>query len=108
MCKKIKFQIEDKAVEVLKAYGTNGRDAVNIIQIAAGIALNEQRQSIHCADIEWVINFSQYNPRLEKKIPEQPQVGFVNGLVVHGGKRGNDYGDRGFWKQHLTPMERER
>ncbi len=86
--KKIKFQIEDKAVEVLKAYGTNGRDAVNIIQIAAGIALNEQRQSIHCADIEWVINFSQYNPRLEKKIPEQPQVGFVNGLAVHGGNVG--------------------
>lgn len=86
--KKIKFNIEDKAVDVIKSYGTNGRDAVNIVQIAAGIALNEQRQGIYCSDVEWVINFSQCNRRIEKKIPDYPQVGFVNGLAVHGGNIG--------------------
>jgi Lon-like ATP-dependent protease len=86
--RKIKFQIEDKAVDVLKTYATNGRDAVNIVQIAAGIAVNEKRQSIRCEDIEWVINFGQYNPRPERTIPENPQIGFVNGLAVYGANIG--------------------
>lgn len=82
--KKINFPIEDKAVEVIKQYSTNGRDGVNIVQIAAGVAINELRQSITCKDVEWVINFGHYTRRPEKKIPDLPQVGFVNGLAVHG------------------------
>lgn len=82
--KKINFPIEDQAVEVIKQYSTNGRDGVNIVQIAAGVAINELRQSITCKDVEWVINFGHYSRRPEKKIPDMPQVGFVNGLAVHG------------------------
>jgi ATP-dependent Lon protease len=81
---KIHFSIDKAAVEVLKCYATNGREAVNIIQIAAGIALNEQRQQILQQDIQWIINFGQYSPRPEKKIASAPQVGFVNGLAVYG------------------------
>jgi len=36
--RKINFGLENRAVEVIKKYATNGREAVNIIQIAAGIA----------------------------------------------------------------------
>ena len=86
--KKVNFSITDKAVEVIKNYSTNGRDVVNIIQIAAGVAMNEQRQSISCADVVWVIKFGQYSPRPEKKVPDKPQVGFVNGLAVHGANIG--------------------
>lgn len=82
--KKINFPIEDKAVEVIKQYSTNGRDGVNIVQIAAGVAINELRQCITCKDVEWVINFGHYSRRPEKKIPDLPQVGFVNGLAVYG------------------------
>ena len=82
--KKINFAIDDKAVEVIKQYSTNGRDGVNIVQIAAGVAINEQRQSISCKDVEWVINFSHYSRRPEKKVPDAPQVGFANGLAVYG------------------------
>jgi Lon-like ATP-dependent protease len=82
--KKINFPIEDQAVEVIKQYSTNGRDGVNIVQIAAGVAINELRQSITCKDVEWVINFGHYSRRPEKKIPDLPQVGFVNGLAVYG------------------------
>jgi Lon-like ATP-dependent protease len=71
-------------LDVLKKYATNGREAVNIVQIAAGIALTEQRQEIGAADIEWVVNSGQYSPRPEKKIPPHPQVGLVNGLAVYG------------------------
>jgi Lon-like ATP-dependent protease len=72
------------AVEVIKKYATNGREAVNIIQLAAGMAMTDKRQEITAADIEWVVNSSQIPPRPEKKIPSEPQIGFVNGLAVYG------------------------
>jgi Lon-like ATP-dependent protease len=82
--KKIGFQESAQAIEVVKKYATNGREAVNIIQLAAGLALADKRQEISAADIEWVVNSSQIPPRPEKKIPLEPQVGFVNGLAVYG------------------------
>ncbi len=86
--KKVDFAIDSAAIEVLKRYATNGREAVNIIQIAAGVVLNEQRQQIDKKDIEWVINFGQYSPRPEKKIANKPQIGFANGLAVYGPSMG--------------------
>ncbi|MGZ4031106.1 MAG: S16 family serine protease, partial [Tumebacillaceae bacterium] len=82
--KKIFFDIEDGAVETISRYATNGREAVNVVQISAGLALGEQRKKITTADVEWVINSSQISPRPEKHVPEAPQVGFVNGLAVYG------------------------
>jgi Lon-like ATP-dependent protease len=85
---KVDFKLGEGAVEVVKKYATNGREAVNIIQISAGIALTERRQEIKATDIEWVVNSGQYSPRPEKKIPPYPQVGFVNGLAVYGPNMG--------------------
>ena len=85
---KADFKLEDGAIDVLKRYATNGREAVNIIQISAGIALTERRQEIRVADIEWVINSGQYSPRPEKMVPPSPQVGLVNGLAVYGPNMG--------------------
>ncbi len=82
--KKIGFDIEQNAVKVVAKYGTNGRDAVNIIQIAAGLALGEGRKNILCSDVEWVVNSGQYSPRPDKKIHSKPQIGLVNGLAVCG------------------------
>lgn len=81
---KIGLPNNEDAIEVVKKYATNGREAVNIIQLAAGVALTEGRQEIRQADIEWVVNSSQISPRPEKKVPAEPQVGFVNGLAVYG------------------------
>lgn len=86
---RINFTIEEEALEVIKKYATNGREAVNTIQIAAGIALcNENRQVLTVGDVEWVISASLMSPRPEKKIPPKPQVGFVNGLAVYGPNMG--------------------
>lgn len=85
---KINFPMEDGAVEVIKKYATNGREAVNIVQIAAGIALTDGRATIRVADVEWVVNSGQYSPRPERKIPPSPQVGVVNGLAVYGPSMG--------------------
>ncbi|MBV6712330.1 MULTISPECIES: ATP-dependent protease LonB [Paenibacillus] len=81
---KIGFPANESAIGVVKRYATNGREAVNVIQLAAGLALTDKREEVTAADIEWVVNSSQIQPRPERKIPSEPQVGFVNGLAVYG------------------------
>ncbi|CAM4127076.1 ATP-dependent protease LonB [Paenibacillus alkaliterrae] len=86
--KKIGFGPCPEAIEVIKRYATNGREAVNVVQLAAGVALSEKRDNISAGDIEWVVNSSQIPPRPDRKVPEAPQIGFVNGLAVYGPNMG--------------------
>ncbi|MEK3720909.1 ATP-dependent protease LonB [Paenibacillus sp. FSL H8-0034] len=81
---KIGFPVNPAAVEVVKKHATNGREAVNIIQLAAGMALADARKAVTAADVEWVVNSSQIPPRPEKKVGAKPEIGFVNGLAVYG------------------------
>ncbi|HBE05908.1 MAG TPA: ATP-dependent protease LonB, partial [Firmicutes bacterium] len=67
--------LEEGTVAVVQNYATNGRDAVNIIQTAAGIAMTAGQTSLRIADVEWVVNSGQYTPRMEKKIAGTAQVG---------------------------------
>ncbi len=86
---RIDFAVDGAALEVIKKYAANGREAVNTVQIAAGIALCERHlQRLTAADVEWVVNASRMSPRPEKKIPARPQVGYVNGLAVYGPSMG--------------------
>lgn len=82
------FDIKEDASRLVSKYATNGREAVNIIQIAGGIAINEKRKDITAFDVEWVIESGNYSPRPEKKIESSPQVGYVNGLAVYGPNMG--------------------
>jgi Lon-like ATP-dependent protease len=86
--KKIGFAPCPEAIDVVKRYATNGREAVNVIQLAAGVALSEKRDTISAGDIEWVVNSSQIPPRPDRKVPDAPQIGFVNGLAVYGPNMG--------------------
>ncbi|REE69525.1 Lon-like ATP-dependent protease [Paenibacillus taihuensis] len=86
--KKIGMPPSQEAIDVITRYATNGREAVNIIQLAAGLALSEKRETINAADIEWVVNSSQIPPRPDRKVPTAPQIGFVNGLAVYGPNMG--------------------
>lgn len=86
--KKIGFGPCPEAIDVVKKYATNGREAVNVIQLAAGVALSEKRDQISASDIEWVVNSSQIPPRPDRKVPSEPQIGFVNGLAVYGPNMG--------------------
>lgn len=85
---KIGFEIDDLSISTIKKYATNGREAVNIIQMAAGLATRESRKRIEARDVEWVINSGQYTPRPERKVNTKPQVGLVNGLAVYGPNMG--------------------
>lgn len=85
---KIGFEIDDLSIKTIKKYATNGREAVNIIQMAAGLATRENRKRIEARDVEWVINSGQYAPRPERKVSPKPQVGLANGLAVYGPNMG--------------------
>ena len=86
--RKIGFRPCPDSIEVVKKYATNGREAVNVVQLAAGLALSEKRDDIEVSDMEWVVNSSQIPPRPDRKVPAAPQVGFVNGLAVYGPNMG--------------------
>lgn len=81
---KLGMEHERGAIEVVKHYATNGREAVNLVQIAAGLAMTEGRRALTQADVEWVVTSGQYNPRPDKKVGSEPQIGVVNGLAVYG------------------------
>ncbi|RJG20533.1 ATP-dependent protease LonB [Paenibacillus thiaminolyticus] len=86
--RKIGFPPSEAAVNMVKRYATNGREAVNMIQLAAGLAMSEGRSAIEGADVEWVANSSQIPPRPDRKVPAEPQIGLVNGLAVYGPSMG--------------------
>ena len=85
---KVNFSMPEETAEIISKYATNGREAVNIVQIAAGIAIAEEKKQISAKDVERVLNNGQYVPRPEKNIPLSPQVGLVNGLAVFGPNMG--------------------
>lgn len=82
------FNLEKKAKKLVGQYASNGRDAINLVQLALGIAINDNRKSITKEDVEVVIENGQYSPRMDNKINENPQIGYVNGLAVYGANIG--------------------
>ena len=78
------FDLEPQCASLISRYATNGRDAVNIVQIAGSSALIEGRHNIDVKDIEWVIEFGHYNPIIAGKRNLRSEVGVVNGLAVAG------------------------
>ena len=86
---KVEMKISDKGLETLASYARNGREAVNMVQIAAGVAITENRKEIFDHELEWIIQSSQLSPRYQKKINEEATIGLVNGLAVTGPNTGS-------------------
>ncbi|MDQ0219399.1 ATP-dependent protease LonB [Peribacillus cavernae] len=86
---KVKVTISDKGLDTIAEYARNGREAVNMVQILAGIAITEERPFIKNEDIEWIAHSSQLSPRMDRKIADKPKVGLINGLAVHGPNSGS-------------------
>ncbi|MFP3720672.1 ATP-dependent protease LonB [Niallia circulans] len=85
---KVKVRISEKALDTLSEYARNGREAVNMVQISAGLAIGENRDFIKDDEVEWVIHSSQLSPRMERKINNHSVIGAVNGLAVYGANIG--------------------
>jgi len=77
-------KIEDRGVEMVRKYADNGRDAVNLVQLAAGLILVDRRKTISLEDIEWIISQGHHSPRPAPRIPDEPAVGVALGLAVYG------------------------
>ncbi|MDY4077829.1 MAG: ATP-dependent protease LonB [Clostridium sp.] len=82
--KKIQLEIQESALELVGKFCVNGREAVNLVQLAAGIAINEDRKVITNRDIKWSIENGRYNKKLNIKINDSPEIGIVNGLAIYG------------------------
>ncbi|MGG0303230.1 ATP-dependent protease LonB [Bacillus albus] len=85
---KVEMQIGENSIEMIGMYARNGREAINLVQISAGMAINEERPFIKDEDIEWVVHSSQLTPKYEKRIYPIPRIGLVNGLAVYGPNTG--------------------
>lgn len=85
---KVGLKITPESVEEVSKYCTNGREVINLIQLASGIAINEDRKEITLEDIKWVLENGQYNKIISNNIPLKSKVGVVNGLAVYGANIG--------------------
>ncbi len=85
---KVQLNIRESGLEILATYARNGREAVNMIQLSAGLAITEEREYIKDEDIEWVVHSSQLSPRMERKVNPNSAIGLINGLAVHGPNTG--------------------
>lgn len=83
------FVIESDVEDLIAKYATNGRETVNIVQSAGGMAMLDGRCMIRLEDVEWVIEFGRYSPRFEKTVSDRLQIGCVNGLAIMGNSIGN-------------------
>ncbi|NME81838.1 ATP-dependent protease LonB [Clostridium sp. SM-530-WT-3G] len=86
--KKVGLKITDDGVDEVSRYCTNGREVINLIQLASGIAVNEKRMEITLEDIKWVLENGQYTKVVTNKIPRVSKVGLANGLAVYGANIG--------------------
>ncbi len=86
--KKVGLKVSEEGLQFLARYARNGREAVNIVQIATGLTISDQRSELKIEDIEWIVQSSQLTPRMDKKIGDQSKIGRVNGLAVYGPNSG--------------------
>ena len=57
---RIKINIEQNAVEMIARYAKNGRDAVNILQMAKIIIFLDNRRNVTLDDIAWILKTCHY------------------------------------------------
>ncbi|HOB12039.1 MAG TPA: ATP-dependent protease LonB [Syntrophomonadaceae bacterium] len=85
---RLHFEIEDDALAEITRFASNGREAVNMVQLAAGIAQMDMQSRITRAIVEKVLNNGRFSPRPDIKPKERPTVGVVYGLAVYGATAG--------------------
>jgi len=69
-------------------YAACGRDAVNMVQMAAGLAQMEERKEIVREDMDFVIRSGHYPARPEQLAPQENRIGAVHGLGIYGAHQG--------------------
>lgn len=86
--KRIGFDIGAEAISECAQYSAGGRDAVNMIQLAAGAASEKARGVITKEDILWVARTCHHARRTYSTIRKEGAVGVCAGLAVTGSGSG--------------------
>lgn len=82
------YTMKPEDAQTIGRFASCGRDAVNIVQMCAGLAQLEERTEITTADVEWVIYSGHYPARPEQKADTSHRVGVVHGLAIIGSHQG--------------------
>ena len=85
---RVGLELSDGDAACVGRYAGNGREAVNMVQMAAAIARQNGRRAIGAAEIRWVIDCGRYSPRHEPARATAPGIGAVNALAVSGAGEG--------------------
>ena len=78
------FTLSGDDAAVIGRYASCGREAVNIVQMCAGLAQMEGRKEILPADVSWVVTSGHYPARPSQRADTSSRVGVVHGLAVSG------------------------
>ena len=82
------YRMEKETAAFCSRYAGCGRDAINMVQMAAGLAQMEKREDIDLRDMEWVVQSGHYPAKPEQIAPQENRVGAVHGLAVYGSHQG--------------------
>ena len=86
--KRAGFDMDKDTAALLGRFSHCGRDAINMVQMAGGLAQMEKRKTITKKDLEWVIESGHYSPRPETIAANENRIGCVHGLAVQGAHQG--------------------
>ena len=82
------FAMSRETAKLAGRYAACGRDAVNMVQMASGVAQLDGRKAIERVDMEWVIESGHYPERPEQAAAQENRVGAIHGLAVQGAHQG--------------------
>lgn len=85
---RIGLLMDENALFACAQYSASGRDAVNIVQLAGGAAIEEARPRILESDVLWVAQVCRHPKRIVSKISDIPRAGVCAGLAVAGAGQG--------------------
>ena len=80
--------LEEGVANLAASYACSGREAVNLVQLAAGLARSEGRRQVACADVHWAARAGCCAKRPEGRISTLPRVGVLSLLAVGQGGMG--------------------
>lgn len=83
------FVMARAEADVVGRYAACGRDAVNIVQMAAGLAQLEGRSDITSADVAWVVQSGHYAARPSLQADLTSRIGAIHALAVVGAHEGS-------------------
>ena len=82
------YDMQKETAVFCSKYAACGRDAINMVQMAAGLAQMDKRSDIAMKDMEWVVQSGHYAQRPDHIAAQENRVGAVHALAVYGAHQG--------------------